>query len=160
MNIDTKTAVLIFKALILSRFEYRSIYCLSSHSNLTLKLQILLIKALIICLKLPYFSNVFEMHEALSLLPLNIRRNVTLMKLMYQYSRDLNGDNELVKVESKSTIRTRTSAVVTLRCRFPKSEFFKRSVAYQGPSMWLKQPNELNLAGSLEEFKVNMKSYY
>lgn len=74
------------------------------------------------------------MHAAINLLSLNIRRQIALMKLMYQYSRELSSDNVLAKVEPVAAMRTRSQATVTLKCHFPRSKFFKRSISYQRPS--------------------------
>lgn len=157
--ISTKTAVLIFKAHILSRIEYGNIFCFSALSSTVMKLQKLVNKALRICLKESNLSNVFEMHRKVGLLPLDIRKNIALLKLMYQFSRCTDAENPLIDGHRGSRV-TRSQRVVSLKCHLPRSELFKRSCIYQGPSRWLKLPISLKESPTLEAFKTELKVYY
>lgn len=130
--IDCKSAVTIFKSFILSRLEYGSIFGIESNASTVRKLQKLVNKCLRICFKLPRDSNVFDMHTHAKLLPLCVRRNIQLMKLMFK----------------------------CLFCSTPKDEGYKRSVAFQGPSRWDKLPLELKLLETIEEFDREIKEYY
>lgn len=87
--------------------------CLGPHLNFTLKLQVLVNKALKICLNMPYYSKVYDMHESVNRLPLSIRRTITLLKLMYQYSKDQSRDNELIQVESRANVKTCSSVATS-----------------------------------------------
>lgn len=81
--IDTKTAVLIFKAHILSRVEYGSELCVGANNIYLERLQKLINKSLRICLLRLRDSNVYDIHVGAKVLPLKIRRNIALMKLMF-----------------------------------------------------------------------------
>lgn len=42
----------------------------------------------------------------------------------------------------------------------PKSEWFRRSVTYQGPKRWLELPSALKKAPSLEDFNKEIRAFY
>lgn len=154
--IDTRTAVLVFKAHILSRLEYGSALCVGANNLHVERLQKLVNKSLRICFYGARDANVVDMHLKARILPLKVRRNIALMKIMY--GRILNERNSISV--NKSCTRTRGSIYPRLEIPFPKSESFRRSVTYQGPARWLALPNKLKLYESLEEFSKNLKEWY
>lgn len=83
-----KTAVIIFKSFILSRFEYGGIFCIGSNAGMIDRLQKLVNRCLRFCIKLPFDYNVAEIHIIAKLLPLKIRRNISLLKIMFEESQD------------------------------------------------------------------------
>lgn len=105
----SRSAIIIFKAYVLSRLEYGSVFCTGSYANPTDELQKLVNKALIKCLKLLYNSNVYDMHDRARLLPLSIRRNATLLKVMFQYSTEEHGDLLSLKGSHNYDFMTRSS---------------------------------------------------
>lgn len=70
--IDEKTAVLIFKAHILSRLEYGSALCVGANNLYLDKLQKVVNKSLRICLYESREANVVDMHPRSKVLPLKI----------------------------------------------------------------------------------------
>lgn len=152
--IDSKSAVIIFKAFILSRLEYGSIFCVMSNASVINKLQKLVNRCLRTCFKLPGDSNVFQLHTSAKLLPLSVRRNIQLMKLMYSESKDVNN------MLPRNRIGIRSNRCPIFCYSVPKSEAYKRSVIFQGPSRWEKLPVKLKLAPSIEEFDSEIKKYY
>lgn len=151
---DMNTSLMIFKAHILSRLEYGSLFCTGSNMSKLRRLQVLVNKSLRICLCLPRDSNVFKMHVEARILPLSIRRNITLLKLMYGISVKMNVDKH------DTGIITRSKKSATVPCHFPRTEAFKRSVAYQGPARWAKIPHEIKNVVSLDHFKDAVKEYF
>lgn len=96
------------------------------------KLQKLVNRALRIWLRECIYANVFDLHCQAKLLPLAIRRQIVLMDLMYVR---LNPTDAKRKSEL-----TRWSKRITkgpsCECSFPKSEIFRKSIAYQGAARW------------------------
>lgn len=55
---------------------------------------------------------------------------------------------------------TRSRKSVVLHCPFPRTEMFRRSVAYQGPSRWMGLPHDVKNAASLDDFKTKIVNEY
>lgn len=153
--IDTHTAILIFKAHILSRIEYGSVFCIGANKSSLDRLQKLVNRSLRICLRKPRDSSVFGLHTEAKVLPLRIRRNIVLMKLLYKLA--YKGQEAVSRVTGA---RTRSTASINLPIPFPKTEWFRRNIAYQGPSRWLNLPTFLRNIVAMEEFGVGIKKWY
>lgn len=67
------------------------------------------------------------MHVMARILPLKLRRNIALLKLMYT---SLQSSPNMVNKGS-----TRSAGVRNFPIPFPRSELFRNSVAYQGKKM-------------------------
>lgn len=82
--INTFTAVIIFKSYILSYLEYGTIFLDCIPLNLKNKRQRLQIKSLRVChLRDRHMSN-FELHQVSRVLPLRIRRKMSICSLMFR----------------------------------------------------------------------------
>lgn len=75
--------MVIFKAYILSRLEYGSLLCTGANRSYLDKLQKLMNLSLRYCVRKNYDSNVYDMHIEAKVLPLSVRGNIALMKLMH-----------------------------------------------------------------------------
>lgn len=62
--------------------------------------------------------------------------------------------------EKSNSAYTRSKKSVNLQCPFPRSEFFRKSISYQGPSRWAKLPHEIKNIASLDQFMVAVKEYF
>lgn len=60
--LDSTSAVQIFKAFILSKIEYGSLFCICVRKNLSDKLQKLIIKSLRICYKVDMRHSTYKLH--------------------------------------------------------------------------------------------------
>lgn len=138
--IDTNTAILIFKAHILSRIEYGNVLCIGANNTELERLQKLINKGLRICLLKPCDANVYNMHIEAKLFPQSIRRNIALMKLMFGITLDENPNVS----SAGERVRTRGDDHSKIMIPFPRSSWFHRSVSYQVPSRWLALPKSLN----------------
>lgn len=76
------------------------------------------------------------------------------MKLMFTETKK--ADNIVVRNRPGN----RSNRCLTLCCSIPKSEGYKRSVAFQGPSRWDKLPLRLKLFETIEESDREIKEYY
>lgn len=153
--IDIHTAILIFKAHILSRVEYGSIFCSWANKSHLEKLQKLVNRSIRVCLKRPRDANVFTLHVDAKVLPLRIRRNIVLMKLMFGL-KSKEGNNE----RANKRVVTRSSTLCNLSIPFPNTEWFRKSISYQGPSRWCNLPTELKNIRVAEDFAVHIKKWY
>lgn len=82
--IYTKTAVIILKSHILSQLEYGSILAIGANKGYLDKVQKLINRSLRICYKKPIDTRVYELHVMGKILPLRIRRQIGISKLMFQ----------------------------------------------------------------------------
>lgn len=154
--IGVDTAILIFKAHILSRLEYGSTLCVGANNLYLDRLQKLVNKSLRICFHLPRDANVFKMHSKAKVLPLKIRRNKALLKLMFNRTTSIQNDMSLSPIRRQ----TRSNTVPKLHIPFPRTEAFRRSVTFQGPARWLALPKYLKLCDSMEEFNKEIREWY
>lgn len=120
------------------------------------RLQKLVNKSLRICLRESRDANVVGMHLNAKVLPLKIRRNIALLKLMF--SRIISDRNSVSM--ANPGIRTRGSVIAKLDIPFPKSETFRKSFTYQGPARWLALPIKLKTYESMEEFSKSLREWY
>lgn len=152
--IDVHTAVLIFKAHVLSNLSTDQFFVLGQTKAHWIGYKNLLIEACIyihklirrprdstyICLRRPRDSYVFEIHTEAKALPLKIRRNIVLMKLMYNLAH-----SEPKVIIIGTGVRPRSTGSAKIPIPFPYTEWFRKSIAYQGPSRWLNLPNFLKI---------------
>lgn len=154
--IDKKTAVILFKAYVLSRLEYGSLLCLGANRIYFDRLQKLMNLCLRNCLGKRYDANVYQMHIEAKVLPLNVRLNIALLKLMYSTLADSTHEqtNNL-----QTTYDTRSARVKNFIISRPRTESYKKSVIYQGKKRWLELPVSLKNVDYVEEFGKNMKTH-
>lgn len=55
---------------------------------------------------------------------------------------------------------TRQSKLNYVTCEFPRSEWYRKSVVYQGPRYWEILPSRLKNIGDILEFKKEIIEYY
>lgn len=153
-----------FLKLILSRLEYGSALCVGANNLYLDRLQKLVNRSLRICLHESRDANVVRMHLNVKILPLKIRRNIALMKLMFGRIISKKFD---IQAETHK-VGTRGNKYVKLNIPFPKTEFFRKSLTYQGPARWLALPNHMTdnsmdkpwQNNSMEEFSKSLKEWY
>ena len=81
--ITTKCALSIYKTMVLPIFEYGGIYLSSCTETEQTKLQRLHNQALRIVYKQDNYSNVYDLHSTARILPLKMRREMALLKIMF-----------------------------------------------------------------------------
>lgn len=159
--INTKTAIIIGKAFILSRLEYGAVFCMGSNCNLIDKLQKLLNKMLRICYKASYTHSTNDLHVQAKLLPLKIRRKIHLINLMFHVNkrnRMLHYTNDTRTTGQRVTRQGSLNKFVP--CPFPRTEWFRKSVAYQGPKHWGILPVRFKNIEDSVNFKKAIKDHY
>lgn len=146
------------KSHILSRLEYGSILAVGANKCYLDKLQKLINRSLRICLKMPLETRVYDLHVMAKILPLRVRRQITIAKLMYQTL--ITDKNDELQNTTRLCRVTRSSQVIVPKITTPKFGWFRKSIAFQGPTRWLKLPIDLKRAASYEEFSANIKTTY
>lgn len=96
------------------------------------------------------------MHIEAKVLPLRIRRNIALLKLLYSTLRDPVYDQSR---QSLPKYDTRSSRVINFALPRPRSEGYKKSVTYQGKKRWSELPVSQKNLDSIEEFGRRIKTY-
>ena len=98
------------------------------------------------------YSNI-QLYEKGKILPLNLRREKSLLKLMFSLSKDQSRHANLAR-------RTRYNTGVILKQFKPKTKIMLDSPFYIGPKIWNQLPNEIRKAGTIEEFDRLLDKMY
>lgn len=122
------------------------------------KLQRLMNISLRCCLKKSYDTSVFLMHVEAKVLPLDIRRNVSLLKLMYNCANKVAFEGNVLRVDKG--VNTRSTKYKNFMMSRPKYEWYKMSVVYQGKKRWMELPVDLKKASNIKEFSNKITQYY
>ena len=148
----TKAATLtLLKTMVLPFFDYGDYLYESGGQNYLLKLQRLLNRALRLVFNNSNNLSVKQLHVKSNLLPLNDRRNVHILQCMFQRaqkSRYVDNRNLLTRAHGKKL----------LLVNMPRTEKYKKSVAYKGAIAWNNLSLEAQTAESYEAFKLKCKN--
>ena len=129
-SITTKCAVCRYNSKILPFIEYGNIVLNACTATELPKPQRMQNRCLRVALRRDQLSNVKDLHREASLLPLKYRINTSLLKILFDHSRE--PDNLDVRVRGFST-RLHNGPISPVP--FPMSEGLKKSVAYYGPTL-------------------------
>ena len=151
--LNSKSAVLIYKNMILPMIEYGDIFLSGATAESRKKLQILQNKGLRCALKKDKYENVSALHTEGKISRLKHRRAQHTLSYMYDMSRN----DKNLKQRVEGGVRTRSHNKRLLKIRKPNTEKFKNSLAYKGPKMWNALPEELLYLKTRHHFnaKVN-----
>lgn len=153
--IDKPTSILMYKTYVLPNLE-TGLYLLDNYyKNQVEKLQKIQNRCLRICSKRDSRSSAQPLHIAAKLLPLRYRRECYLLNILI---RKLLKDDGTFTIVVGNSNRARCGSQVAVT--FPKSETFKKSVAFETPSLWNKLPRSLKENPLPWVFKRNIKKYY
>ena len=148
--ITADVALLIYKTMVLPYFDYCDIvYCTACSGDLD-KLQRLQNKCLKTCLRLNVLHNTVAVHRQAKCATLPLRRQSHLCNFMYQRQ------NRKDLLDTRD-IKTRQHDAPTFTVRFPNKESFKRSVLYNGPTVWNQLPPDLRQVHDFNVFKSRQK---
>ena len=151
--ITTKCALSIYKTMILPLFEYGGLFLSSCTDKEQTKLQRLQNQALRVIYKEDNYANVFELHNISNLLPLKLRREMALIKIMFNKVHNNQGLDP-------RTLNTRAHDGPLMVVPKPNSSRYRNSVAYRGPAAWnILDPN-IRCIENKNNFVRAVKSYY
>ena len=140
--LSTKAALLVYKSMVLPILEYGDIFLCATTVKNRKRLQVLQNKGLKCALGLPADACTDDLHAEANLLKLKHRRELHIINFMYGEARV---DGNLRKRNAGAMV-TRSQKKRTLKVKRPKSEKFKKSLAYVGPKKWNALPLDLHQA--------------
>lgn len=158
--LSNDSAVIVFKAFILSRIEYGSIFC--ARKSIIERLQKIVNRSLRICYRAKYDESNFNLHVRAQLLPLRLRRKIATLNQMYLVNQRLAKERERNVTTELRSLRmpTRQSKSNFIKCEFPRSEWYRKSLVYQGPRYWEILPTRLKNCNCILDFKREVTEYY
>lgn len=153
--VDNATALLMYKTYVLSDLE-QGLYLLDNYyKGQVTKLQKIQNKCLRVCFRQDRRSPSRQLHSVAKLLPLRHRQVCYLLNILNR--KLIKGDGTFSLIVGNSN-RARSGSQV--RVMFPKIETFKKSIAFEMPTLWNKLPKDLKENPLPWVFKQNIKRYY
>ena len=148
--LNTKAALMVYKNMMLPILEYGDIF-LSATTNVNRqRLQVLQNKGLRCALGRDLETSTDDLHAEARLLQLKYRREQHLLNFMYDQAQDVNK----LQVKNVLAIRTRSSNKKLLKVKRPRTEKFKKSLAYIGPKKWNSLTESYHYAQSKKSYKL------
>ena len=148
--LNTKAAILVYKSMLLPILEYGDVFLSASTDVNKRRLQILQNKGLRCALNKGIETSTNELHAEAHLLRLKFRREQHTLNYMY----DLSLDASLMKVKPKEGIKIRSHNKRLMKIKRPKTERFKKSLAYAGPKKWNDLPEQFHLTRHKDAYKT------
>ena len=130
--LDTKAATMVYKNMILPLMEYGDIFLVGTSATNRKRLQVLQNKGLRCALNKGKFTDSDELHVDASLLQLKHRRELHMLNYMYDMAQ-IKGNLRKCRTEG---VRTRSDDKKLVRIRKPRTEKYRKSLAYRGPKKW------------------------
>ena len=152
--LNVKAALLVYKSMLLPILEFGDVFLSAATAKNRKRLQVLQNKGLGCALGLGYHTSTEELHAEAGLLMLKFRRELHLLNYMYGVA-GVNS-NRVIRPTSGAVKRSQKKKV--LKIRRPKTEKFKKSLAYKGPAKWNALPLDLHLAEDKWEYKKLVKN--
>lgn len=153
--VDKDTAVLMYKTYVLPLVESGLFLLNNFYSGQVEKLQKIQNKCLRMCFRTDRCSPSHQLHVAAKLLPLHQRRECYLLNFLNQ--KLIRGDGTFsIDVGIRNSVRHGSRAKVD----FPNAEFFRKSVAYEIPTLWNKLPKTYKENPVPWVFKKKIKGYH
>ena len=143
-------ALSLLKTMVLPFFDYGDLLYESTNQTYLLKLQRLLNRALRNVFMNGSNLSVKELHVKANLVPLCDRRRVHLLQFMYLRS-------QKTEYVDNRNLLTRAHGKKLLRVNMPRTEKYKKCVAYKGAIIWNSLTIEDQSAESYNAFKMQSK---
>lgn len=141
----------LYKSLLLPILEYGDIFVLGNNMKPLFKLQKFQNRMLRLVLHINYRISNVDLHLRSNVLPLVYRRHLSICRVMFNLSFDVN------RLEQTMNVRTRSAGAAMLSVPFPKSNFLHKSVFYQGFKIWNSLPVHLRMIRDYKLFKKKLK---
>ena len=148
--IDTRTAITIYKTVILPILEYGDGIYDGANQKLLNDLQTAQNRVLRICLQRNQYTSTVLLHHLCTINKLKNRRNMHLDLYMFKQKGNVN-------IVNNRNVRTRAHDAVLFTTSKPNNEKYKRNILYRGALSWNSLPViERNLE-NYEHFKLCQK---
>ena len=154
--LDTRAAILVYKSMLLPLLEYGDIFLSAASVANRKRLQVLQNKGLRCALNRGGDADTVELHMDAGLSELKHRRRLHLLHFMYGWSRD----GKRFRSSPLTSIKTRSSCKKLLKTKRPRTEKFKRCLAYNGPNSWNALPADCHQAANINTFKSLVNNWY
>ena len=153
--LDTKAALLVYKNMILPLLEYGDIFLVGTSVANRKKLQVLQNKGLRCALNKDRTESRDELHAEADLLRLKQRRDIHMLNYMFDVSQTRKA---IVKPRDEG-VKTRSHNKKMFRLRKPKTEKYKKSLAYRGPNKWNGLPSDLHHLATRAQFSHRLRQH-
>ena len=153
--LSAKAAMMVYKGMILPILEYGDVFFSAATIENKRRLQVLQNKGLRCALNKDVDFSSADLHEEANLLKLHHRREQHTLNLIYDTAQIVVNR----KANSKSSISTRSSNKVMLKTKRPRTEKFKRSFAYVGPTKWNALPERFHHTQSKAAYKALVSNW-
>ena len=153
--LSVKAALMVYKNMLLPILEYGDLLLTATSVENRRRLQVLQNKGLRCALNKGIETASDDLHVEAKLHKLKYRREQHLLNFMFD--RAQSADN--LKTASSSTIVTRSHCKKLLKIKRPRTEKFKKSLAYIGPSKWNALPEAIQHLQSRESFKTSVAKW-
>ena len=151
--ITTKCALTIYKSMVLPLVEYGGLFLDTCTDNVQTKIQRLQNRTLRIIYKQDNYVNMYDLHNTANLLPLKLRREIALLKIMFSKIQDRQG-------LQLRELTTRAHDGPIMNVSKPASSRYIKSVAYRGPTTWNRLKPELRCLRDKNSFVSAIKCYF
>ena len=148
--LNTKAALMVYKNMLLPVLEYGDIFTIAASAENRRRLQTLQNKGLRCALNKGLESSSEAIHAEAKLLKLKYRREQHLLNFMFDKAQVVAN----ITKPSISLVRTRSQSKKLLLLKRPRTEKFKKSVAYTGPSKWNLLPASMQHVNTKGTFKA------
>lgn len=136
--IPSQVAVLVFKALVMSKLNYGNLLCMGVLKATVECVQKFQNRALQVCYCARCYTSNFKLHLESGVLPVHLRRKLDLYKIMYKPMLS-NPENH----PEQDHPLTRYGSAWPPTFDRPRSVRFLESVTYQGPKLWAELLNHV-----------------
>lgn len=151
--LDEKSAINIYKSLIMSKLNHCCIFYGDAKKTVTDRIQRMQNRALRICTLASRYTSNLNLHIKCKVLPLNLRRKLDMCSLMFRQMKK----NEPGELSAIKRPNTRFYFTTLNNLPTPRSDRFLKSIAYTGPNLWASLPKEVRVLNDLEKFKVEIR---
>ena len=147
-------AITVFKSMLLPFFEYGNIFLEICNNKLKDKIDRLFLRGIRIALN--DYINIEEkiLYNKMKILPLNLRREMSICKLMF--SKIMKGK---VNLEAQ-VVNTRIHDGKVAAWPDVSNDKYKKFIPHLGPTIWNKLPSDIRNIEDKLIFKSRIKSYY
>ena len=148
---------MVYKNMILPLMEYGDIFMVGASVANRKRLQVLQNKGLRCALGKGKYTNSKELHveAGFSWLQLKYRRDLHMLNYMY----DMSQIEENVRKNRGEGMRTRSCNKKLLKIRRPRTEKYKKSLAFRGPKKWNSLPSELHFLKTRNQFSQRLQGF-
>lgn len=153
-------ALKLYKSLILSILDYGDMLYIGASKKDLRSLQLIQNRALRIVNLAPRYTSNLTLHQKYNVLPLYIRRNNNLLKMVHTFIlHNVNSEDVSWSMHNSQTnVRTtRQMSTPYLPLPMPRSTKFKESCAYIGPKLWLDLNFSIRSEPEKNRFKLLLK---